>query len=72
MSERQFEKALRDGTVRDSPGEKVQRTDPAIRQKLMEQVKAKATRLIALRIPSLTSNAPMPSPSSKVSAIRPY
>jgi predicted DNA binding CopG/RHH family protein len=48
---REFEKALRDGTVRYAPGEKVQRTDPAILQQLMEQAKAKATRLIAIRVP---------------------
>lgn len=51
QTKREFEKALRDGTVRYSPGEKVRRTDSAILQELMEQAKAKATRLIALRIP---------------------
>jgi hypothetical protein len=51
QTRREFERALRDGTVRYSPGEKVRRTDSAILQELMEQAKAKATRLIALRIP---------------------
>lgn len=53
QTRREFEKALKNGIVHYSPGEKVQRTDPAILQELMEQAKAKATRLIAIRVPVL-------------------
>lgn len=53
QTQREFERALKNGTLRRSPGEKVKRTDPAVLQALMEQAKAKATRLIALRIPIL-------------------
>lgn len=51
---RQFEKALRDGTIQRNPhGMPVKQTDPAILQELMEQAKAKATRLIGIRVPVL-------------------
>ena len=51
---RQFEKALRDGTIQRNPGGlPVKRTDPAILEELMLQAKAKATRLIAIRVPVL-------------------
>lgn len=51
---RQFEKALKDGTIqRNAHGMQVKRTDPAILQELLEQAKAKATRLIGIRVPLL-------------------
>jgi hypothetical protein len=50
-TQREFARALRDGTIRRSAGLNVAKTDPKILQQLMEQAKETATRAISIRIP---------------------
>ncbi len=50
-TQREFERALRTGTVSRSRGLTVRRTNSKILQELMEQAKQTATRAISIRIP---------------------
>jgi hypothetical protein len=47
----EFGRALRAGTLVQSAGLKVAKTDPKILQKLMEQAKENTTRAISIRLP---------------------
>jgi len=51
QTEREFVRALRAGSLSQSSGLKVAKTDPQALEKLMEQAKQRATRAISLRIP---------------------
>ena len=51
QTQREFERALRGGTVTRVSGVKLQRTDAKVLAELMEQAKAKATRAISIRLP---------------------
>lgn len=51
QTRREFERALRGGTVTRVSGAKLQRTDAKVLAELMEQAKAKATRAISIRLP---------------------
>jgi hypothetical protein len=51
QTEREFARALRDGTLSRSAGLRITKTDPKILEQLMEQVKENATRAISIRIP---------------------
>lgn len=50
-TQREFARALTAGTVIQSAGLKVAKTDQKTLQQLMEQAKASATRAISIRIP---------------------
>ncbi len=49
-TQRQFERAIRDGTVVSSPGADVVRTDPEVLARLMEQAKARATKAVSIQL----------------------
>lgn len=51
QTEREFARALKDGTLIRSGGAKVAKSDPKVLQRLMEQAKENATRAISLRVP---------------------
>jgi hypothetical protein len=51
QTQREFARALRDGTFNRSAGLKFARTDPALLQQLMERAKEAATRAISIRVP---------------------
>ena len=51
QTQREFDRALRAGTLNRSTGLKVAKTDPKLLQRLMEQAKENATRAISIRIP---------------------
>ena len=51
QTQREFARALKDGTLIRSTGSKIPRTDPAVLAQLMEQAKRNATRSISIRIP---------------------
>ena len=51
QTEREFTRALRDGTLVRSAGMKAPKTDAKVLQQLMEQAKEHATRAISIRIP---------------------
>ena len=51
QTQREFDRALRAGTVNRSTGLKTAKTDPKVLQRLMEQAKENATRAISIRIP---------------------
>lgn len=51
QTQREFARALKDGTLIRSPGSKVAKTDPKVLQQLMEQAKQNATRSISIRLP---------------------
>jgi len=51
QTEREFARALRNGTLVRSPGLKVARTDPKVLEQLLEQAKESATRAISIRVP---------------------
>jgi predicted DNA binding CopG/RHH family protein len=48
---REFEKALKEGTVLREEGSQIPRSDAAMLSVLMEQAKARASRVISLRVP---------------------
>jgi predicted DNA binding CopG/RHH family protein len=50
-TEREFARALKDGTLSRSAGSKIAKTDPKVLEQLMEQAKLNATRSISIRIP---------------------
>jgi hypothetical protein len=49
-TQREFERALKNGTLVRSPGSRIPRTDPEILEKLMEQAKARVTRPVSIRL----------------------
>jgi hypothetical protein len=51
QTEREFVRALRNGTLVRSTGRKVPKTDPKLLDQLMEQAKENATRAISIRVP---------------------
>jgi hypothetical protein len=51
LTEREFARALKDGTAIRSTGSKILRTDPNVLLQLMEQAKQNATRAISIRVP---------------------
>ena len=51
QTQREFARALKDGTLIRSTGSKIARTDPQVLERLMEQAKRNATRFISIRVP---------------------
>lgn len=51
QTQREFDRALREGTLIRSAGLKMKRSDPKLLEQLMAQAKRNATRPISLRIP---------------------
>jgi len=51
QTQREFARALKDGTLIRSAGSKIAKTDPKVLQQLMEQAKQNATRAISIRVP---------------------
>jgi predicted kinase len=51
QTQREFERALRNGAVTRVGGTNLRRTDAKTLAELMEQAKAKATRAISIRLP---------------------
>jgi len=50
QTQREFERALKDGTLVRSSGSRIPRTDPEVLEKLLEQAKERATRPVSLRL----------------------
>ena len=50
QTQREFERALKNGTLVHSPGSKIPRTNPALLGKLLEQAKMNATRPVSIRL----------------------
>src|ERR1035438_2883917 len=50
QTQREFERALRDGTLVRSSGSLSPRTNPAVLKTLLEQAKANATRPVSIRL----------------------
>jgi predicted DNA binding CopG/RHH family protein len=50
-TQRAFERALRNGTLRRSSGAKIPSTNAKLLAQLMEQAKSRATRAVSIRIP---------------------
>lgn len=50
-TQREFARALKDGTLTRATGSRIPKTDPKILQRLMEEAKRKATRSISIRVP---------------------
>jgi hypothetical protein len=51
QTQREFERALRNGTLIRSAGSRIPRTDPGVLKTLLEQAKANATRPVSIRLP---------------------
>jgi hypothetical protein len=51
QTQREFERALRNGTLVRSSGSRIPRTDPGILKTLLEQAKLNATRPVSIRLP---------------------
>lgn len=51
QTQREFERALKQGRVMDSPLSGLPLTDPKVLAALVESAKAKATRAISIRVP---------------------
>jgi hypothetical protein len=51
QTQREFERALRNGTLVRSAGSHIPRTNPDILKALLEQAKANATRPVSIRLP---------------------
>jgi predicted DNA binding CopG/RHH family protein len=51
QTEREFVRALKDGTLSRSTGSKIAKTDPKVLERLMEQARQNATRSISIRVP---------------------
>jgi hypothetical protein len=49
-TQREFEKALKDGTLIRLPGSRTPRTNPAILKTLLQQAKTRATRPVSIRL----------------------
>jgi hypothetical protein len=54
QTQREFSRALKNGTLIRSAGAAIPPTDPKVLQELMEQAKQSTTRPVSLRIPSVT------------------
>ena len=50
QTQREFERALKDGTLVRSSGSRIPRTNPGVLKALLEQVKANATRPVSIRL----------------------
>lgn len=50
QTQREFERALRNGTLVRSSGSRIPRTDPGVLKTLLEQAKANATRPVSIRL----------------------
>ena len=50
QTQREFERALKDGTLIRSSGSLVPRTEPTVLMALLERAKAKSTRPVSLRL----------------------
>ena len=51
QTQREFARALKDGTLSGSTGSKIAKSDPKILQQLMEEARRNATRSISIRVP---------------------
>ena len=51
QTQREFERALRNGTLIRSAGVRVPRTNPKVLEALLEQAKLNATRPVSIRVP---------------------
>ncbi|MBZ5619945.1 MAG: hypothetical protein LAQ69_14670 [Acidobacteriia bacterium] len=51
QTQREFERALKDGTLVRSSGSRIPRTNPDVLKTLLEQAKANATRAVSIRLP---------------------
>ena len=51
QTQREFERALKDGMLIRSFGARTPRTNPGVLRALLEQAKAKATRPVSIRLP---------------------
>jgi predicted DNA binding CopG/RHH family protein len=51
QTQREFERALKDGRLIRSTESKIAKTDPKVLELLMQQAKQKATRSISIRVP---------------------
>ena len=50
QTQREFERALKDGTLVRSSGSRIPRTNPGVLKTLLEQAKANATRPVSIRL----------------------
>jgi hypothetical protein len=50
QTQREFERALKDGTLVRSSGSRIPRTNPDVLKTLLEQAKANATRPVSIRL----------------------
>jgi hypothetical protein len=50
QTQREFERALKDGTLVHSSGSRIPRTNPTVLRTLLEQAKAHATRPVSIRL----------------------
>lgn len=50
QTQREFERALKNGTLVRSSGSRMQRTNPRVLEELLEQAKANATRPVSIRL----------------------
>ena len=51
QTQREFARALKEGTVIRSAGSKIAKSDPKVLEQLMEQARRNATRSISIRVP---------------------
>ena len=51
QTQREFARALKEGTLIRSAGSKITRSDPRVLEQLMEEAKRNATRSISIRVP---------------------
>ena len=51
QTQREFARALKDGTLIRSAGSRIAKTDPKVLERLMEQARQNATRSISIRLP---------------------
>lgn len=51
QTQREFARALKDGTLIRSTGSKIGKSDPKLLERLMEEAKRNATRSISIRVP---------------------
>lgn len=51
QTQREFARALKDGSLIRSTGSKIAKTDPQVLERLMKQAKWNATRSISIRVP---------------------
>jgi predicted DNA binding CopG/RHH family protein len=50
QTQREFERALKNGTLIRSSGSRIRRTNPTVFETLLKQAKANATRPVSLRL----------------------